>query len=128
MGTQARWFRSRYRYRYEPERGWTHADSLSDIRTDLEQLTPRPRVVQVQRRVREDDYADAGALVLSRRGKYRRQLPGRSASIPGEELDCHQCGGPMMLTDTGISHHLLPGSDGIDWDRDLDHVAYHTED
>jgi hypothetical protein len=45
-----------------------------------------------------------------------------------EPLDCHECGGPMMLTDTGISHHLLPGSDGIDWDRDLDHVAYHTED
>jgi hypothetical protein len=42
-------------------------------------------------------------------------------------FDCHQCGGPMMLTDTGVSHHLLPGSDGIDWDRDLDHVAYHTE-
>jgi hypothetical protein len=76
MGTRARWFRSRYRYRHDPDRGWTHADTVTDIRTDLELLDPRPPRVQVQRRAREDNYADDGALVLGRRGKYRRELPG----------------------------------------------------
>jgi hypothetical protein len=84
MGTRARWFRSRYRYRLDPDGGWTHADTLTDIRTDLERHSPRPPRVQVQRRARGDSYADHGALVLGRRGQYRRELPGPNVRLVKE--------------------------------------------
>ncbi len=45
---------------------------------------------------------------------------------PGEML-CRECGEPVFLTDTGISHHAGSGMDGIDYDRDRDHVAIPEE-
>lgn len=36
---------------------------------------------------------------------------------------CRECGEPVFVTDTGVSHHVGGGMDGIDHNRDREHVA-----
>jgi len=40
-----------------------------------------------------------------------------------DELQCGECGNPMFVAASGISHHVGTGPDGIDHDRDRDHTA-----
>ena len=44
-------------------------------------------------------------------------------SAGAEPTPCHACGEPMFIEDNGVSHHAGDGADGIDYDRDADHVA-----
>ena len=54
-------------------------------------------------------------------GQLRSRLADVSA-IP-DEMPCRECGEPVFVTDCGVSHHAGSGMDGIDHDRDGDHVA-----
>lgn len=53
------------------------------------------------------------------------QFRSRLADVSAEpdEMLCRECGEPVFLTDTGVSHHVGGGMDGIDYARDRDHVA-----
>lgn len=44
--------------------------------------------------------------------------------VTDDEHCCHECGGEFFLTDEETSHHVGDGLDGIDYDADLDHVAF----
>ncbi len=46
-----------------------------------------------------------------------------TVSAEPDEMLCRECGEPVFLTDTGVSHHAGDGMDGIDWKRDRNHVA-----
>jgi len=46
-----------------------------------------------------------------------------TVSAEPDEMLCRECGEPVFLTDTGVSHHVGDGMDGIDYNRDRDHVA-----
>ena len=45
------------------------------------------------------------------------------AFLATDEMLCRECGEPVFLTDTGVSHHVGDGMDGIDYNRNRDHVA-----
>ena len=44
--------------------------------------------------------------------------------MPSDNKFCTQCGKGMFIDDTGVSHHIGEGPDGIDYDADGDHVPY----
>lgn len=47
-----------------------------------------------------------------------------TVSAEPDEMSCRECGEPVFVTDCGVSHHAGGGGmDGIDHDRDGDHVA-----
>ena len=46
-----------------------------------------------------------------------------TASAELGEMRCRECGEPMAITAEGTSHHAGNGLDGIDHDRDRNHVA-----
>lgn len=54
-------------------------------------------------------------------GRFRAFLAEVSAAP--DEICCRECGEAMFIADAGTSHHLGSGMDGIDHNRDRDHVA-----
>ena len=46
-----------------------------------------------------------------------------AVSAESDEMLCRECGEPVFVTDTGVSHHFGTGMDGIDHARDRDHTA-----
>ncbi len=55
-----------------------------------------------------------------------------TVSAEPDDMLCRECGEPVLVTDTGVSHHVGSGMDGTDYNRDLaethsvcgcDHVA-----
>lgn len=54
-------------------------------------------------------------------GRFRAFL----ATVSGEpdEMLCRECGRPMFIEESGVSHHEGGGLDGIEYALDLDHVA-----
>ncbi len=54
-------------------------------------------------------------------GQFRSHLADVSATP--DDMLCRECGEPVFVTDTGVSHHVGSGMDGIDYNRDSDHVA-----
>ena len=46
-----------------------------------------------------------------------------TVSAEPDEMLCRECGEPVFVTDSGVSHHVGDGMDGIDWRRDRSHVA-----
>lgn len=54
-------------------------------------------------------------------GRLRAHLAAVSATE--HDLHCRECGEPVFLTGTGVSHHAGSGMAGIDHGRDRDHVA-----
>ena len=77
--------------------------------------------------------AEGMAVVLERvleliRGGYTSGFE-PSWQLTGDEEPlqrCVECGGPMFVEDSGVSHHGEP--DSIDHDADADHVAVADED
>jgi len=53
------------------------------------------------------------------------QLRSYLAAISGEQdgMLCRECGEPVFIANSGTSHHVGRGLDGIDYDRDRDHTA-----
>jgi len=53
------------------------------------------------------------------------QLVSYLATISAEQdgMLCRECGEPVFIADSGTSHHVGRGLDGIDYDRDRDHTA-----
>lgn len=58
-------------------------------------------------------------------GQLRSRLADVSATP--DDMLCRECGEPVFVTGTGVSHHVGSGMDGIDHDRDCDHVAIPDE-
>ena len=46
-----------------------------------------------------------------------------AAAVKENTMLCRECGEPMFIEGNGVSHHEGGGMDGIDYDRDADHVA-----
>jgi len=46
-----------------------------------------------------------------------------AAAAKENTMLCRECGEPMFIEENGVSHHEGGGLDGIDYDRDADHVA-----
>lgn len=53
--------------------------------------------------------------------RLQAHLAERSARL--DTMLCRECGKPMFIEDNGVSHHEGGGLDGIDYNRDADHVA-----
>lgn len=53
------------------------------------------------------------------------QLRSHLATISGEQdgMLCRECGEPVFIANSGTSHHVGRGLDGIDYGRDRDHAA-----
>ncbi len=56
--------------------------------------------------------------VADRFRAFLTEVSGESSPMP-----CRECGEPMFVEDSGVSYHEGGGLDGIDYDRDADHVA-----
>jgi len=48
-------------------------------------------------------------------------------SAADKALVCRECGTPIFIADSGTSHHVGPGLDGIDYNLDIDHTALADE-
>lgn len=46
-----------------------------------------------------------------------------AAAAKENTMLCRECGEPMFIEEDGVSHHEGRGLDGIDYDRDADHIA-----
>lgn len=46
-----------------------------------------------------------------------------AAAAKENTMLCRECGEPMFIEENGVSHHEGGSLDGIDYDRDADHVA-----
>ena len=53
------------------------------------------------------------------------QLGSHLVDVSAEQDDmlCRECGKPVFIADSGTSHHVGRGLDGIDYGRDRDHTA-----
>ena len=63
----------------------------------------------------------ADPAVAGRFGAFLATVSGKPDGT--RDMLCRQCGKPMFIEESGVSHHEGGGLDGIDYTLDLDHVA-----
>jgi len=65
---------------------------------------------------------DEGGLTLRVVGNNEVYCEVGGLPLPPER-DCHQCGRPYRIDDSGVANHVDDAGD-IDYDADADHVPY----